>query len=116
MSEQLTIDVGAVRELPTVAETVAEGAERREQVHESATEEWKAEANAVLDRLLAEPARTHVCGNDVWATGLPFPHDKRALGHLFTARARAGRLKKDGTVKSRYGHGSDITLWEVVRG
>ena len=81
-----------------------------EQSGQGAEATWIAAAEAAC-RALAEQGGPF-SANDVWASGLSYPSNKRALGHVLRCLDADGVITRTGThAVSRWGHGQAIAVW-----
>lgn len=111
------LGLGPVRELPTEREALAAGYEAAELATEAVDEEWRREVELLVRRLAADTfdRGSTFTANDVWRLGLADPPggNRRALGGVIMAAARAGLVRKAGTgATSLHGHGaSNLAVW-----
>ncbi len=88
----------------------------QQQAEDHAAKEWLAAAESMV--LVVAKSKTTFTTDDVWATGLPKPHEPRALGAVMSRLARGGAIVKTGAyVKTAQTlrHNAPIAVWMVGR-
>lgn len=84
------------------------------QVEANAPDEWKAEAWAFLCRYVESHREVFV--DDLWAAGLPRPHEARALGAVVLRAARQGLVVPTGRHRpSTASRGGTKPVWRSTR-
>jgi hypothetical protein len=74
------------------------------------TDAWRLEARLWLETYLERHPTLFV--DDVWALGCPEPTERRAMGGLILALARAGAIRKTGQTRPRtQGRGAPGDVW-----